>query len=118
MLKARKANRVIRIPDEKKDAYVALGYTVTDMNGQLLAAPDNPEREVKELKQSVADLKVKLNEASDYAEKADFKIEELEKENAALKKMLEDLESKSKVAVSQKKSDAAKQAVQGTQSTK
>ena len=44
MLKARKANRVIRIPDEKKDAYAALGYKITDMNDKVVAEPHNAER--------------------------------------------------------------------------
>ena len=44
MLKARKANRVIRIPDEKKDAYAALGYKITDMNDKVVAEPHNAEK--------------------------------------------------------------------------
>ena len=33
MLKAIKAGRSIRIPDEKMAAYVSLGYTIKDMAG-------------------------------------------------------------------------------------
>ena len=47
MLKARKANRVIRIPDEKKDAYAALGYKITDMNDKVVAEPHNAEKEAE-----------------------------------------------------------------------
>lgn len=36
MLKARKANRVLKIPDEKKKTYIALGYTITDMEGNMI----------------------------------------------------------------------------------
>ena len=50
MLKARKANRVIRIPDEKKDAYAALGYKITDMNDKVVAEPHNAEKEAETLK--------------------------------------------------------------------
>lgn len=31
MLKATKANRVLRIADEQKDNYLKMGYTITDM---------------------------------------------------------------------------------------
>lgn len=64
MLKARKANRVIRIPDEKKDAYAALGYKITDMNDKVVAEPHNAEKEAETLKAQVADLEAKLKEAT------------------------------------------------------
>ena len=64
MLKARKANRVIRIPDEKKDAYAALGYKITDMNDKVVAEPHNAEKEAETLKAQVADLEDKLKETT------------------------------------------------------
>ena len=64
MLKARKANRVIRIPDEKKDAYAALGYKITDMNDKVVAEPHNAEKEAETLKTQVTDLETKLKEAT------------------------------------------------------
>ena len=64
MLKARKANRVIRIPDEKKDAYIALGYKITDMNDKVVAEPHNAEKEAETLKTQVTDLETKLKEAA------------------------------------------------------
>ncbi len=64
MLKARKANRVIRIPDEKKDAYAALGYKITDMNDKVVAEPHNAEKEAETLKAQVTDLEAKLKEAT------------------------------------------------------
>lgn len=64
MLKARKANRVIRIPDEKKDAYIALGYKITDMNDKVVAEPHNAEKEAEALKAQVTDLEAKLKEAT------------------------------------------------------
>ena len=64
MLKARKANRVIRIPDEKKDAYIALGYKITDMNDKVVAEPHNAEKEAETLKAQVTVLEAKLKEAT------------------------------------------------------
>ena len=123
MLKARKANRVIRIPDEKKDAYIALGYKITDMNDKVVAEPHNAEKEAETLKAQVTDLETKLKEATEYAENADKKIEA---ENAKLKEQVTDLEAKLKEATAKTKetkqatggSEAGKQADSGKQATK
>ena len=85
MLKARKGNRVLRIPDEKKDAYIALGYTITDLDGNMIHEHVEPTLKLEELEKENETLKAKLDEATEYAEKADNKIAELEKENEALK---------------------------------
>ena len=71
MLKARKANRVIRIPDEKKDAYAALGYKITDMNDKVVAEPHNAEKEAETLKTQVTDLEAKLKEATAKTKEAE-----------------------------------------------
>lgn len=126
MLKARKANRVIRIPDEKKDAYAALGYKITDMNDKVVAEPHNAEKEAETLKTQVTDLETKLKEAAEYAENADKKIEAMEAENANLKEQVTDLEAKLKEATAKTKetkqatggSEAGKQADSGKQATK
>ena len=126
MLKARKANRVIRIPDEKKDAYIALGYKITDMNDKVVAEPHNAEKEAETLKAQVTDLEAKLKEATEYAENADKKIEAKEPENAKLKEQVTDLEAKLKEATAKTKetkqatggSEAGKQADSGKQATK
>lgn len=126
MLKARKANRVIRIPDEKKDAYIALGYKITDMNDKVVAEPHNAEKEAETLKAQVADLETKLKEATEYAENADKKIEAMEAENAKLKEQVADLEAKLKEATAKTKetkqatggSETGKQADSGKQATK
>lgn len=126
MLKARKANRVIRIPDEKKDAYIALGYKITDMNDKVVAEPHNAEKEAETLKAQVTDLETKLKEAAEYAENADKKIEAMEAENAKLKEQVTDLEAKLKEATAKTKetkqatggSEAGKQADSGKQATK
>lgn len=126
MLKARKANRVIRIPDEKKDAYIALGYKITDMNDKVVAEPHNAEKEAETLKAQVTDLETKLKEATEYAENADKKIEAMEAENAKLKEQVTDLEAKLKEGTAKTKetkqatggSKAGKQADSGKQATK
>lgn len=126
MLKARKANRVIRIPDEKKDAYIALGYKITDMNDKVVAEPHNAEKEAETLKAQVTDLETKLKEATEYAENADKKIEAMEAENAKLKEQVTDLEAKLKEATAKTKetkqatggSETGKQADSGKQATK
>lgn len=126
MLKARKANRVIRIPDEKKDAYIALGYKITDMNDKVVAEPHNAEKEAETLKAQVTDLETKLKEATEYAENADKKIEAMEAENAKLKEQVADLEAKLKEATAKTKetkqatggSETGKQADSGKQATK
>lgn len=126
MLKARKANRVIRIPDEKKDAYVALGYKVTDMEDHVIAEPHNAEKEVEALKEQVSDLGGRLKEASQYALDADKKIEALTAENATLKAQVSDLEGKLKEAAQKKQetkpaggsTEAGKQATSDKQATK
>lgn len=126
MLKARKANRVIRIPDEKKDAYIALGYKITDMNDKVVAEPHNAEKEAETLKAQVTDLEAKLKEATEYAENADKKIEAMEAENAKLKEQVTDLEAKLKEATAKTKetkqvtggSEAGKQTDSGKQATK
>lgn len=126
MLKARKANRVIRIPDEKKDAYIALGYKITDMNDKVVAEPHNAEKEAETLKTKVTDLETKLKEAAEYAENANKKIEAMEAENAKLKEQVTDLEAKLKEATAKAKetkqatggSEAGKQTDSGKQATK
>ena len=79
MLKARKANRVLKIPDEKKKTYIALGYTITDMDGNMIHEHVEPSEKLEQAEKEIQDLKEKLEEASKYAENADKKIEDLEK---------------------------------------
>ena len=102
VLKAVKGNRVVRIPENKKDAYIAMGYKITTMSGEVVHEPVGQaelkaklvaaEAENAELKAKLvaaeaenAELKAKLEEATLYAENADKKIKKLEKEYAELK---------------------------------
>lgn len=82
MYKARKKNRVLQIADEKVDEYKQMGYTILDEADKTIWAPEDPKRQV-------AELKKKLEEATLYAENADKKIEELQMENAELKAALQ-----------------------------
>ena len=78
MLKARKANRVVRIPDEKKDVYIKLGYTITDMDDNIVHEHVEPTQRLKDLEAENETLKVE-NEML-KAENETLKVE-----NAAMK---------------------------------
>ncbi|MBN2952577.1 MAG: hypothetical protein JTJ23_03030 [Fusicatenibacter saccharivorans] len=78
MLKARKANRVVRIPDEKKDVYIKLGYTITDMDDNIVHEHVEPTQRLKDLEAENETLKVE-NETL-KAENETLKVE-----NAAMK---------------------------------
>lgn len=93
MLKARKANRVLKIPDEKKKTYIALGYTITDMDGNMIHEHVEPSEKLEQAEKEIQDLKEKLEEASKYAENADKKIEDLEKKNAEAEKEIQGLKA-------------------------
>lgn len=71
MLKARKKNRVVRIPDEKADEYKKLGYTITDENGETVFQPEDKDeiistlrKENQQLKQQVTELELLLKQAN------------------------------------------------------
>ena len=96
MYKARKKNRVLQIADEKVDEYKQMGYTILDEADKTIWAPEDPKRQVAELKE-------KLEEATLYAENADKKIDELQKENAELKEKISELETKKTASRATKK---------------
>ena len=62
MLKARKKNRVIRISDEKAEEYKALGYKVTDMDGNVVCEPEDKDATIATLQQENLRLKAKIAE--------------------------------------------------------
>ena len=79
MLKARKANRVIRIPDEKKDVYIKLGYTITDMDDNIVHEHVEPTQRLKDLEAENEALKaenVALKEKLSQNETASEPVEE------------------------------------------
>lgn len=104
MLKAKKGNRVVRIPDEKKKEYQILGYTISDMSGNIISEPTDPKKEAESLKEQVdalekekADLEGKLKEAeaasvarTDLFNATRNENEVLKAENADLKGKLEE----------------------------
>jgi len=104
MLKAKKGNRVVRIPDEKKKEYQILGYTISDMSGNIISEPTDPKKEAESLKEQVdalekekADLEGKLKEAeaasvarTDLFNATRDENEVLKAENADLKCKLEE----------------------------
>lgn len=96
MYKARKKNRVLQIADEKVDEYKQMGYTILDEADKTIWAPEDPKRQAAELKE-------KLEEATLYAENADKKIDELQKENAELKAKISELETKKTASRAAKK---------------
>lgn len=96
MYKARKKNRVLQIADEKVDEYKQMGYTILDEADKTIWAAEDPKRQA-------AELKKKLEEATLYAENADKKIDELQKENAELKAKISELETKKTASRAAKK---------------
>lgn len=72
MMKAKKGNRVVRIPDEKIEEYKKLGYTITDMDGNMVYEHVDPAQKLKA---------------------AEEKVAVLEKENAELKAEIKRLKS-------------------------
>ena len=76
MLKARKGNRVVRIPDEKANEYKALGYSLFDEKGHVIYLQVKESERIKELEKEVGALRKK--------------IEILEEENAGLKAQLQE----------------------------
>lgn len=71
MLRAIKANRVVRIPDEKKNAYIAMGYKIESGDGKTVI--HNPLDNTEDVQALKAEIK-----------KRDEIIERLEAEIARL----------------------------------
>lgn len=62
MLKARKKNRVVRIPDTAAADYKSLGYTLTDENGKVVYEPEDKDATIASLRKENAVLKQKIAE--------------------------------------------------------
>lgn len=67
MLKARKKNRVLRIPDEKEEEYKKLGYTITDEEGKIIYEPQDDKQKIAALKKENAELKKQIETLSTSA---------------------------------------------------
>lgn len=99
MLKARKGNRVVKIPDEKQKAYIALGYSITDMDGNMIHEHVEPSEKLEQAEKEIRDLKAKntayekeiqdlkaLIAASDSSAQEDTQAPELKKTKKAVSK--------------------------------
>ena len=62
MLKARKRNRIVRIPDEKVGEYKKMGYTITDLDGKTIFEPQDDKATIASLRKEIAVLKQKIAE--------------------------------------------------------
>ena len=62
MLKARKKNRVVRIPEEKAGEYKKLGYTITDENGKTVYQPEDKDATIAALRKENQQLMQKITE--------------------------------------------------------
>ena len=91
MLIAVKANREMKIADDAVNEYAAGGYTVLDMDGNIVAKPGGVD-DVKKLKAENADLRGRLAEAA-------VSITALVEENEKLKAELQKLQDTKKAAV-------------------
>lgn len=91
--KAIRKNRVITIPEEKKEEYISLGYSISDPDGNVIYEHVDAEAELKKAKKQVEDMFEKLKKANESNEKANKKIASLEKKIAALKPDSEAIES-------------------------
>lgn len=85
MLKARKANRVIIVSDDKQDEYLALGYTITDMSGKIIREPRNTKKEIEGLEKEIEELKMKLEESKKEVDELKKANKELLRENEEFK---------------------------------
>ena len=52
MLKARKKNRVVWIPDEKADEYKKLGYILSDEDGKTIYQPEDKDATIESLRKA------------------------------------------------------------------
>ena len=59
VFKARKNNRVLRIPESRIKEYSELGYTIKDGEGNIIFEPENKAKKIADLEAENADLKAK-----------------------------------------------------------
>jgi cell shape-determining protein MreC len=95
-----KGNKQLRIPEEAKDMYLSLGYSVIDEEGEIVEA--GHATDLAAIKAENNTLKSKLSEYQENAEKLEkvaeleAKVAEYEKANADLSAQLEAATKKSK----------------------
>ena len=116
MLKARKANRVVRIPDEKKDVYIKLGYTITDMDDNIVHEHVEPTQRLKDLEAENETLKVENETLKAENETLKVENETLKAENETLK--VENAAMKEKKSQNETASEPAEEKAPAKKSTK
>ena len=62
MLKARKKNRVVRIPETSAAEYKSLGYTLVDETGLVVYEPEDKDATIATLRKENAMLKQEIEE--------------------------------------------------------
>lgn len=94
MLIAEKANRVVRIVDEKKEEYIGMGYTIKDTDGNIIKAPNDPKERIAELEAELKKVTEQLESVSgarmELLETTRSENESLKAENADLKSKLDE----------------------------
>lgn len=100
-----RANKVLRVSENEKDAYLAKGYNVVNQEGKIVERT-TVQQDPKELQRIINEQKAqieKLENAQNDSEK-DERIKELEDTIEELKETIEDLQAQ----VAPKKTSAAK----------
>lgn len=101
-LKAIRGNRVVKIPERRKNDYIAMGYKILDANGKTIYEPVKKE----DLEAKVKELTAQLEKAKEDAVESGEKIESLWKENEELKAEIEKLKKNASDAGKQAKTEA------------
>ena len=70
VFKARKNNRVLRIPESRIKEYSELGYTIKDGEGNIIFEPDNKAKKIADLEAEIAGLKEDKKPAAKKSSKA------------------------------------------------
>lgn len=134
---AEKGNRMVRIADERKSDYIAMGYTIKDAEGNVINKPDDPKKENELLKKQLSDMAAEMKQKEEKLEEAvreadevnvaketlETEIRSLKAENKTLKARLSDMTAKLKAAsaakavqeASDNAPDAAKETAKDTE---
>ena len=88
MLKAKRKNRVVRIPDEKADEYKTLGYAITTMDDRVLSEPEDKGKKIAALQAENAGLRGEKSALRTENEALRKEKAALQAENADLKRQL------------------------------
>jgi len=88
MLVVQQGNKQLKVPDEAKEVYLSMGYSVLDEEGRILEA--GQATSLAEIKAENSTLKNKLAEYKDNTEKLD-QFETIKAENEALKAQIAEL---------------------------